>query len=145
MKGAILPDHIPINKYKLIIPGLPPLTPTEIGGLEDELQTVDLPDRTKATGGNRGTVEFSISIPAHHLIERAAMEIWFQEGQDPVLPTYKKAGTLIITSLSGSQFASYTLPGLFIMKRATPDLELANEGEMMSIEYTMSSDDVIPI
>lgn len=145
MKGAILPDHIPVNKYRLIVPGLPPLTPVEIGGLEDELQTTDLPDRTKATGGNRGTVEFTLSIPAHHTVERLAMELWFQEGQDPVLPTYKKAGTLILQSLSGQNFASYTLPGLFIMKRTTPDLEMANEGEMAVIEYTMSSDDVIPI
>jgi len=145
MKGAISPDHIPVNKYRLVVAGLPPITAVEIGGLEDELETVDLPDRTRATGGNRKTVEFTLSIPAHHTIERLAMEAWFQEGQDPVLPSYKKAATLILISLSGQGFASYTLPGLFVQKRVTPDLEMANEGDMATIEYSMSADDVIPI
>lgn len=144
MKGVIQADHIPVNKYLLIIIGLPPLTPTEVSGMEDELQTVDLPDRTTASGGNRGPSEFTVMIPAHHTVEIAAMELWFREGQEPVTPSYKKAGTMIMQSLSGANARVRTLVGAYVSKRGDPDLELANEGEMAAIEYTIKVDDIIP-
>lgn len=145
MKGVIQSDHIPVNKYTLSILGLVDLTPTEIGGLEDELETTDLPDRTRASGGDRGPTEITIMLPAHHTVEQAAMEVWFRESQDPVLPTYKKTLTLIMTSVSGNNDRSFTLTGVFPTKRATPDLEMANEGEMAGIEWTLSVDDIIPV
>ncbi len=144
MKGVIKADHIPVNKFSLIIIGLPPLTPTEISGMEDELETTDLPDRTTASGGNRGPTEFTMMIPAHHTVEIAACEVWFREGQEPVLPTYKKAGVLIMRSLSGANLRLRTIVGAYISKRTDPDLELANEGEMASIEYTVKVDDILP-
>lgn len=144
MKGAIKPDHISTNKYELLILGMPSLTTVEITGLEDELQTTELPDRTRASGGNTGPTEFDVIIPMHHTVERAAMEIWFREGQDPVLPTYKKGGTLIYKSISGNSFSSRTLIGVFVTKRADPDLEMEGEGEMASITYTLSVDKILP-
>lgn len=145
MKGAINQDHIPVNKYQLIILGLPPLTPTEISGMEDELQTTDLPDRTRASGGNRGPTEFTMMIPMHHTVERLACEAWYQEGQEPVVPSYKKAGTLIMKSLSGQNAVTHSLVGAFISKRTLPDLEMENDGEMAVVEYTVSVDDVLPL
>lgn len=145
MKGVIDPDHIPVNKYELNFLGIVGLTPTEVSGLEDELETTDLPDRTRASGGNRGPSEITIMLPMHHTVEQAAMEIWYRECQDPVLPTYKKVGTLRHNSLSGNISRSFTLNGSFITKRVLPDLELENEGEMASVEWTISVDDIIPI
>ena len=145
MKGAIRADHIPVNKYQLLILGLPPLTPTEVSGMEDELQTVDLPDRTKASGGTRGPTEFTMTIPLHHTLERLACEAWFIEGQEPVLPSYKKPGTLLMQSLSGAIVASHSLIGAFISKRVLPDLELAGDGEMAVVEYTVMVDDLLPL
>jgi len=145
MKGAILGDHIPLNKYQLIVLGMPELIFTEISGLEEELETVDLPDRTVASGGQTKTLEFTATLPAHHLIMQAAMELWFVEGRDPVASTYKKTATLILKSISGSTFRTYSLIGLFVCKRATPDLEMANEGEMATIEWTFKADQMLPI
>ena len=145
MKGALQGDHIPLNKYQLIVLGMPELTFTKIGGLEEELETVDLPDRTVASGGQTKALEFSASIPAHHLIQQAAMELWFVEGRDPVASTYKKTGTLIMKSIGGSTLRTYSLLGLFVSKRATPDLEMANEGEMAEIEWTFKADMMLPI
>lgn len=145
MKGVIKPDHIPVNKYQLIIIGLPPLNPIEISGMEDELETVDLPDRTVASGGNRKATEFTMMIPAHHTLEVAGCEAWFLEGQEPVSPGYKKAGTLLLRSISGETIRSRSLIGAFISKRADPDLELVNEGEMAAYEYTVKIDDILPI
>jgi len=145
MKGALQGDHIPLNKYQLIVLGMPELTFTKIGGLEEELETVDLPDRTVASGGQTKALEFSASIPAHHLIQQAAMELWFVEGRDPVASTYKKTGTLIMKSIGGSTFRTYSLLGLFVSKRATPDLEMSNEGEMAEIEWTFKADMMLPI
>lgn len=145
MKGTIKPDHIPVNKYELLMLGMPPLTPVEISGLEDELQTTELPDRTRASGGNRGPSEFTIKLPMHHTVEQAAMEIWYRSSQDPVLPTYKLAGTLIHKSISGNSFRTFSLIGVFPTKRVNPDLEMSNEGEMATVEWTLSVDDILPI
>lgn len=145
MKGAIQADHMPLNKFQLLVAGLPPLTMITVGSLEDELQTVDLPDRTKASGGNRGTVEFDVTMPAHHLIEQAAMEAWFAEGQDPVSPTYKKVATLVMMSNTSTVLRSFSLDGLFVAKRMTPEFDMNNEGEMSIITWTMMADNVLPI
>lgn len=145
MKGAIKDDHIPLNKYKLSIVGLPDLTAVAAGGMEEELNTVDLPDRTKASGGESAPSELVVTIPMHHTVERIAMEGWFQEGKDPVSPTYKKTGVLIWTSNSDSTLATYTVDGVFISKRVTPDGEMANEGEMATIEYTLSIDTIVAV
>lgn len=145
MKGVIKSDHIPVNKYLLIIIGLPPLNPIEISGMEDELETVDLPDRTVASGGNRKASEFTMMIPLHHTLEVAACEAWFLEGQEPVSPAYKKAGTLIMRSISGATIRTRSIVGAFIHKRTDPDLELVNEGEMASLEFTVKVDDILPV
>lgn len=145
MKGVIQPDHMPVNKYRLIVTGLPDLVLTEISGIEDELETADLPDRTRATGGNRKAIDFTMMLPLHHRVEQAAMELWYREGQDPVSPGYKKAATLVHTSISGNTTASFTLVNVFPTKRALPDLEMVNEGEMAAVEWSMSADDIEPI
>ena len=145
MKGVIDPDHIAVNKYRLQFLGFVDLTPVEISGLEDELETTDLPDRTRASGGNRGPSEFTIMLPMHHTVEQAAMEVWFRESQDPVLPLYKKQGTLIMERISGKGDRSFTVTGVFPTKRVLPDLEMANEGEMATVEWTLSVDDIIPV
>lgn len=145
MKGVIKPDHMGVNNYTFQVLGLLTLTATKVSGIEDELQTVELPDRTVASGGNRGPTEFSITIPLHHTLEQAAMELWYKESQDPVLPTYKKPCTLTHKSLSAQHSRSFTLVGVFPKKRTLPDLEMGNEGEMAEVEWMMSADDVIPI
>ena len=145
MKGAIQSDHIPVNKYELLVVGMIPFDFTEVGGIEDELQTTELPDRTRASGGNRGPTEITVQLPTHHFAQQAAMELWYRESQDPVSPVYKKPGSLILKSISGGSLKTYSLIGMFPTKRATPDLEMANEGEMATIEWTISADDMLPI
>ena len=145
MKGEIKPDHMPVNNFTLQVVGLVSLTAVEISGIEDELNVIDLPDRTVASGGTRNATEFDLSIPLHHTVEMAALELWFREAQDPISPTYKKPGTLIHHSLSDGASRSYTLVGLFPKKRKLPDLDMSNEGEMAMAVWTMAVDDVVPI
>jgi hypothetical protein len=145
MKGVLKPDHIAVNNFELLVLGMPALTVLEVKGLDDELQKTELPDRTMASGGNRKATEFTMKLPMHHLVEQAAMEIWFREGQDPVLPTYKKAATLIHKSISGQVLRTYSMIGIFPFKRTLPDLEMKNDGEMATTEWSMSVDDVLPI
>ena len=71
MKGIIKSDHMPLNKFQLLVAGLPSLTLVTISGIDDELQTVDLPDRTAASGGHRGPSEFTANaVPVAHCAER---------------------------------------------------------------------------
>jgi hypothetical protein len=144
VKGVLAPDHIPRNKYQLRVRGLPPITFTFVGGLEEELETVDLPDRTTASGGNTKPVTFTVRMPTHHVTERVAMENWFTECQDPVPRSYKKVGTLIKQSISSLASVTYMLHGLYISKRTTQDQEMENEGELDEIEWEMKADRLIP-
>jgi hypothetical protein len=145
MKGTIQADHMPVNKYELIVLGLPPITFVTVSGIEDELQVVDLPDRTRRSGGHRNPTEVVGAVPMHHAIEQAALELWFAEAQDPVSPTAKKVATLIHKSTSGGAFRSFTLDGMFPSKRALPELDMNNEGEMANVEWTFQVDNVLPI
>ena len=144
-KGAIKPDHIGLNKFVLQVLGLPNLTVTAISGLSEELDVVDLPDRTVASGGRTGAISCEITIPLHHTEEIAAMEIWLQEGQDPVSPTYKKPATLLLTSISGNVVRSYSFLDMFCAGRTIPDFEIANAGDMAENSYMMRASDILPI
>ena len=143
IKGKILPNHIPVNNYELQVIGLPALVLTEVGGISEELDVVDLPDRTKASGGNTQAVEFTITQPSHHNLEVEAMEAWFSEGKDPVSATYKKSGLIIKRNNAGDIVRTYTLTGMFVMSRGTADLSLEDEGSMDTIEWGMSADEVV--
>lgn len=145
MKGEIQPNHIPVNKFSLRVVGLLEFTAITISGIEDELETVELPDRTQASGGNRKAGEFEITLPMHHAEEQAAMEVWFQEGQDPVLPTYKKPCTLVHNAIGAEGGRSFSLIGVFVSKRTLPDLDKKDEGAMAETTWTMKYDDILPI
>lgn len=140
MKGQVLPDHAPMNYYELIFSGLVPLFPVTVSGLDYVMDRVELPDRTAASGGEPGTVEFDIQIMAHHTGEMAAMEAWFKEGQHPVSPLYKKTGTLILKHNSGGVARSFELTGCFTTGREVPGLDKANEGEAVMVTWHMSCD-----
>lgn len=145
MKGSIQPNHIPVNKYQMIVVGMPTLTPVTISGIEEELNTVELPDRTTASGGNTNHVEFTMAIPAHHSVEIAAMEAWYRESQDPVTPTYKKQASLLLESvgLTGPT-RTFNLINCYPFKRKLPDLEMKNDGDMAVYEWSMKCDQILP-
>lgn len=145
LKATLKPDHIPVNKYTLSIVGIIPLTFTSISGLEEEIDTVELPDRTKATGGNTKPVEITLNAPLHHTAENVALEAWYREAQDPVTSTYKKVATLTLQSGTGAIRRTFTLLGCWLSKRKTPDLEMENEGDMAVVEWTMQIDQVVPV
>lgn len=142
LKGIIQADHIPVNKYQLLVVGVQTLTPIKISGIEEELETVDLPDRTKASGGQTKAGSFTVTFAEHHKAEIDALEKWYSDSTDPVSPTYKKPATLVQQSISNRQTRSWSVVGLFPMKRKLPDLEMKNDGDMAEIEYTFSFDDI---
>jgi hypothetical protein len=145
MKMTLLPDHIAVNNFDLIVVGGPPVIQfITFDGLEEELDTVDLPDRTKASGGATKAVETTATHPKHHAIEDAFLESWFVEAQ-LALPTYKKAASLLVYSISGLVTRSYNLIGMFPSKRKTADLDMANEGELNVTEWTFMIDKPIPV
>lgn len=144
MKNVLLPDHIPLNNYELIVIGGPAqIRFTTISGIEQALETVDLPDRTKASGGNVGAIEFTATHPKHHSVEDEFLESWFQQGQDPVDPRYKKSATLLVRSISTLNVRSYTLNNLFVNNRALPDMDMANEGELFVTTWSFAADNIL--
>lgn len=144
MKGSLQADHVPVNNFELIVVGMPSIFFVTISGIEEELQTVDLPDRTTASGGNTTPVEFTATVPLHHTLERAALESWFKEGQDPVTKTYKKPATLIHKRLSGGEEGVYAILGMFPKMRKLPDLDKNNDGDLAVMEWTFRADDILP-
>lgn len=144
MKGVLQPDHIPLNNYQLRVRDLPDITFVSIGGLEKELENVDLPDRTAASGGHTKAGKFVAKVPLHHLTEIAALEQWLEDSKDPVAPDYKKSGTLIFPSISGNVRKQYVIVGLFPCLQKGADVEMSNEGEEHEQEWTFRYDDYMP-
>jgi hypothetical protein len=143
LQGSVAADHVPVNNYTLTVTGLKPIFFTEISGIELEIQSVDLPDRTKATGGQFGAQEFTAKTMIHHTVERAELEAWLDEAKDKVKSTYKKTGTLTHKTLSGASAGVYALSGLWVMKRKLPDLSAEDEGAPAQIEWTFSVDKTV--
>ncbi len=145
LQGSIQPDHLSQAKFTFNIIGLPPLHPITVSGLGDEIDTVELPDQTMASGGGIKPTELTITFPGHggnHAIEVEAMEIWYKECKGNVSPNYKKAGTLTVHSISGSHSRSYGITGVFVTKRSISDLDMNNDGDMHTHEYGLSIDAV---
>lgn len=145
LKGTMQTDHLAANKYQFIVEGLPSLTPITVSGIPDELGTVDLPDRTRASGGETGATEIVITLPGHHDTEIAAMEAWYKECKGDVSPTYKKSATLIVKSISGAKQRAWALMGVFVTRRSTPDFDMTDDGAQVNIEYALSCDELLPI
>jgi hypothetical protein len=145
MKGTINPDHIPDNKYTLMVLGAPNLTITNLGSLEEELKTIMLPDNTRASGGDRDPTENDITMPLHHKLEQAYMEAWYKSSQDPVAPDYKRPAVLIYPRISGAVGSSFSLLGVFPTKRVLPEGKMDGDGEGQNVVWTLSIDDIIPI
>ena len=145
LKGLIDPDHIPVNKYELAVIGLPTIQFISVSGMEIDVGVVELPDRTKATGGQLNTSQLVVQVPMHHSAQIAAMEVWFQECQDPVTITYKKACTLTHFSGTGEIQRNYSMLGVWVSKRKLPDLSFENAGDMAVGEYTLEVDSILPL
>jgi len=146
LKGLIQEGHIPVNKFQLIFPGMPPLTVTKLGGLEEELEVAEMPDRTVHSNGQTKATELTIELMMHHVIEQQAMEVWYAMSKDPVLPGYKKDGTLLHLSVSVAGLPSvFALSGVFPKARKTPEMDMTNESDAAIVEWTLSVDDVSPI
>lgn len=145
MKGALQADHISKNNYEMKVIGLPDLTIVSTGTIEEELQTVELPDNTKASGGDTNPGEFTFTLPMHHKVQEIAVEAWYQEGKGPVSPGYKKPVVMTYKSISDQNVRAYTLEGCFITKRVIPEGEMGDDGEMQTTEWTLSYDNILPI
>lgn len=149
MQQTLLPDHIPVNNFELIVVGGPPVLQfTKLGGFDWALDTVTLPDRTVASGGTTQAVEFTGEHPKHHTVEDAFLQTWWAEsgaGTNIVLPTYKKAATLVVASISLINVRTFSLIGTFPKNQKTADRDQANEGDMDVTEWTFSADLPIPL
>ena len=71
------------------------------------------------------------------------MESWFAQAE-AMTPGYRKAASLVMQSGSGQIIKTYTLMNLFPTKRATPDLDMGNEGELALLTWTFKGDTALP-
>jgi hypothetical protein len=140
-KSVLFPDHIKVSHYTLDIAGMPSMTFTMVGGPESELDDIEQPDRTRASGGRSKPGEIEVRHPAHHALERAALEAWWLECKHST-PGHKRVGTFTMYSQSGLQRMAYVLLGAKLQKRALPDGEMENDGEQAEITWTITYDDV---
>ena len=143
-KGSLSVGYIPNNKFTLSIPelGVGDLKIIEVSGIEQELETVELPDKTVATSGRAGIVEFTIKIPAHEDGAIAALDRWFMQCRGTVATDYKKDGTLALQNTYGDAVSSWAISGMFPMKRTLPEMNAAGAGDLSMSEWAFKADDV---
>jgi hypothetical protein len=142
-KAVLTPDHFAISKYDILVEGGPPLVFNEITWPENELDTVELPDRTWASGGREKPFEFTAMHPVHQAegAEEDFLVSWKEQGKDPVDPEYKKNVTLVIYRISGEP-KSYYMSGVFPFKDKNSDLDMNNEGEQIVNEWSFKGDSI---
>ena len=141
LKGLIQPDHMPIKKFRMKPLGLLDIVVITMSGLEKELETTALPDRTEQSSGNTKAGEFTMTTALHHEAEMAALNLWFKAGQDPVLPGNKLPCTFSITSISGDASRDVAMVGVRIKKKKYPDVDMNDEGTLAVCEWTLGYDD----
>lgn len=149
MKGEIKPNAIPSSSYLLKVVGLAPIVFTSIGALESELRTMELPDDTMVSTGRVKPGETEVVVPAHHDVDVVVMNLWFEEGQAPMSPVYKKSATLEFrpatydTSSAAGQAGvrRWLIKGAFVKKAATPEGDETSD-DMATQTFTLSYDAV---
>jgi len=143
-KGELSAGYIPNNKFLLSVAGLgvSSLVIIEVSGIEQELETVELPDKTVATSGRAGIVEFTIKVPAHESNSIASLNGWFMSCRGSVSTDYKKDGTLALQNTYGETVSSWSISGMFPMKRTLPEMNAAGAGDLSMSEWAFKADDV---
>jgi len=143
IKGVLEQNHIPVNKYELGVPDVGTFTFTKISSFDREINMVDLPDRTRASGGVENAVEFTATLPKHHLAEKMLIENWYRMATAGT--KYKYAATLTEYRLNGEVGSTLMFTNLWVQKITEPEKDMANEGEMAVIEITFQADEVTVI
>jgi len=142
-KGSLSVGYIPVNKFTLSVADVADLKVVEVSGIEQELETVELPDKTVVTSGRLGVTEFTIKIPAHETTAMGAMDVWWKMCYGVNATSgYKKLATLLLLDTFGATKSSWSITGMFPTKRALPELNAASEGEMAMAEWTFKADDI---
>lgn len=144
IKNVLKPNRVQANKFQLTIqPGIGAPTFTKISGLEEELDKVDLPDRTSRSGGRSKPLEFEVEQPMHHDVEVAQMEAWYAMCK-ATLPGHLKLGILVLFDEWGVPRRRRTLTNLWVGKRKDTDQDLNDEGAMSTITWTLHADEMLP-
>ena len=143
MKGIFNNDHMPMNKFELRIDGFPIISFTEVTGLESEIDTVEMPDKTVVSGGRSQPGEFTAKLMLHDDFPLIRLNGWHEACKDPVDPNYKKNGIMFYDSISGNNFAAFEILGMFPKKISAPDANMGNEGESQQFEITFAYDEIV--
>lgn len=144
LKGKIKSNHIPLHNFELVVPGVVPLTLLTSDDIEERLNVVEMPDRTKRSSGEKMSVAFTGAIPMHHDVEAASLEAWYKQCQAPVDPGYRKAGSMVFYRLDGTP-RTFSLVNLWISGRTVPGGAMDNEGEPAMLTYFFEADEVNPV
>lgn len=144
LKGKILENHIPLNTFELAVTGMPQLTLTKSDNIEESVAVIELPDRTRASGGQSSSVSFSGEVPMHHQVQVGALDLWFNQSKSPIDRGYRKSGSIMFFALNGTP-RIYELLNLWVSKRTIPGGDMANDGEMAVVTYQFEADEVVPV
>jgi hypothetical protein len=118
---------------------------TEVSEISEMMDLEEMPDKTVETSGQTKAVRFTAKVPAHHTVDIDALESWYKEGQDPVSALYKKSGNYIQRAIDGRPIRIYSLLGCFIYGRSLDPMKMDDNGQLTTIEYFFSADDIIPL
>lgn len=143
IKYGLADNPILTTDYKLLIVGAPPIPFTTVGGLEQEIPKVELPDKTTHSSGRTNPADSEVAVPAHEKVAIAFMDAWFAMGKDPIVPGYKKTGLLTMDSGNGLSTMQLTMIGCWISKEGYPDVAMGEDGEMAVVKYTISYDGLL--
>lgn len=145
MRAKLKENPAQTDKYTFAVLGLPLLNPTEVSEIEQDTKSLAMPDGTAVTTGNTEAGEFTITIPNHEVVQIAGMDLWVQQGREPVDPLYKKTAVLIDYRVTGEACRTRTLFGAFAKKTTEAGYAMKPDSELAVTKYLISFDSVVSI
>lgn len=144
-KGQVSADAALTNQYRLEIPGTPPIYFARVGEISRELVTTELADKTAQTTGQINVIETEADTYAHHVAERLALEALLTAATVGA-PGHKIATALLfLLGADGQPRVTYSLAGLIVKGRKTPELNSGDDGAGVLLTWMLSIDDAIEV
>lgn len=138
-KGSIAPDGrtLRTNAGIVKLPGRGRVNAIKIGGWDEEIGTVDLPDFTSASAGDSEPFDLAITFAAQDTETNNWMNEWWLASKDQV-PGYKKIVTLMYPfDRSGNTGNIVNMHGCHVKKRGVPEVTMGPRGELLGKTWVL--------
>ena len=143
-RGDIDLDIINTSETEFQVIGMGNIKIVDLGNIRQTLKKIILPDGTVGSLGITNPVSFMISVPMHHDSIINYMSLWFQAGQDPIIPLVAFVPAMLkYKSQSGKLEWTVVLETVSISEMVFPGHRMGSE-KMAVMKYRIEAANMLP-